>query len=433
MFAAAPQESFSLSKDTKPIQALRLLFWLRIVAIVSQSIVIAVVHFVLGIELPLVPLSLTIGALAGWSAAVWPRIRRDPEAGYAEVAVHLLVDVLAFSSVIYFSGGPTNPFVSLYLVPISLAAISLPARLAWLIVAVCGTAYSLQLAHHVPLPSVHQRFGGDFDLHVAGMWVNFLVAATLTVFFVGRMARLVRQGERQLASMREANLRDQQIVALGTMAASTAHEINTPLSTLALLVEELEEESADPQAKARTQAMQEQIGVINERLNRIARGAGAERSAGARATSLERFVVGAIEQWSSAHPHVEIDARYELPADMPIIAEHTIEQAMRNVLDNAAQAASAEDGAKIEIIARCRNGELTVTVLDQGAGLSAAVRDSIGSRIASTKRRGLGMGLLLSRASLERFGGGLDVRDRDGGGVEARILLPLSGLLADAR
>lgn len=121
----------------------------------------------------------------GWNALVFWRLRWLRGVSHGEVAVNLAVDIAAFTAVLYLTGGPTNPFVSLYLVPIALAATSLPARYAWSIGGLCGAGYTLLLAQHVPLPSVQGRFGGDFDLHVLGMWVNFLVAAALIVFFVG--------------------------------------------------------------------------------------------------------------------------------------------------------------------------------------------------------------------------------------------------------
>jgi hypothetical protein len=83
-----------------------------------------------------------------------------------------LVDVAVFTALLYFTGGPTNPFVSLYLVPISLAAMSLPARYAWVTVALCGAGYALLWWDSVPLPPVHARFGSEFDLHLAGMWIT---------------------------------------------------------------------------------------------------------------------------------------------------------------------------------------------------------------------------------------------------------------------
>jgi two-component system sensor histidine kinase RegB len=389
---------------------------------------------VLKTPLPLPELGLTIGALALWNVLNYGPVHASRPVSYAEVALHLTVDIVAFTSVIYFTGGPANPFVSFYLVPISLAATSLPAAYAWLIGAICTAGYSLLWWRSVPLPSVHGRFGGDFDLHQMGMWVNFVIAAVLIVLFVGRMARLVRQRDRELAAMRETALRDQQIVELGTLAAGTAHELNTPLSTLAILVEELEEDATDPQQKTRLRAMMEEITVINQRLNRIAGGVGAERSAGARPVALRTFVEELVAQWADAHPDVELVATLDLPDGAArIVAEATIEQAIRNVLDNAAHATLANGGTRIEARVRALGTRLEIAVTDHGAGLDPSVRDEVGLKIVSTKDKGLGIGLLLSRAALQRFGGRLELKNRAAGGVEARIDLPLDDLLADAR
>ncbi len=426
---SSPSESrFSLADAAGPSGVLRLLFWLRMVAIASQLLAIAFVEFLLDTSLPLRELGLTIGALALWNALNYGPVHADRRVQDAEVALHLAVDIAALTSVLYFTGGSTNPFVSLYLVPISLAATSLPARYAWLIGGLCGAGYAFLWRRSVPLPSV------DFDLHLTGMWVNFAIAAVLIVLFVGRMARLVRERDRELAAMRETALRDQQIVELGTLAAGTAHELNTPLSTLAILVEELDERATDPEQKKQLRVMMEEIKVINERLNRIVGGVGAERSAGARQAALGAFLDELLEQWSRAHPDIHLDVALELPdGGARIVAEATIEQAIRNVLDNAAHATLANGGDRIEVRVGMRGTRLEIAVTDHGTGLDPAVRDEVGLKIVSTKERGLGIGLLLSRAALQRFGGRLELRNRPAGGVEAHIHLPLDELLADAR
>lgn len=180
--------------------------------------------------------------------------------------------------------------------------------------------------------------------------------------------------------------------------------------------------------------MHEQIEVMNGRLNEIAKRVGAERSEGARCVALRAFLENMIADWRAAHPGIAVTAEYDMSEpDTPIIAEATVEQAIRNVLDNAAHATRANGRAEIEIVARCRRGKLSVAVLDAGAGIDPNVRDEIGIRVLSTKERGLGIGLLLSRAALQRFGGDLELRSRPAGGVEARIDLPLDGLVVDAR
>jgi two-component system sensor histidine kinase RegB len=286
----------------------------------------------------------------------------------------------------------------------------------------------------VPLPPVHARFGSDFDLHLAGMWINFVIAAVLIVLFVGRMAWLVRQRDRELAAMREAALRDQQVVELGALAAGTAHELNTPLSTLAILASELDDTATDPEQKKQLRAMLDEIRVINERLNRIADGAGAERSAGARHVELRAFLAALLEQWRESHPDVDVDVTFTgLDERLAIVAEATIEQAIRNVLDNAAQASLANGANRIEVRIGLAGTRLEIAVADRGAGLDPAVRDDVGVKVVSTKERGLGIGLLLSRAALQRFGGRLELAERAAGGVEAHIFLPLDELVADAR
>jgi two-component system sensor histidine kinase RegB len=417
-----------------PAGALRLLFWLRNVAIVAQIVAVAIARFVLDGPLPLTELGIAIGALALWNALNVGSVHAERTVQDGEVALHLAVDIVAFTAVLYFTGGPANPFVSLYLVPISLAATSLPQLQAWLTGLFCGAGYAFLWWRSVPLPRVDARFGTDFDLHLAGMWINFVIAAVLMVLFVGRMAWLVRQRDRELAAMREQQLRDQQIVDLGTLAAGTAHELNTPLSTLAILIEELEETATAPDQRRQLSVMKDEIRVINERLNRIAGGVGADRSAGARRAELRALLVELLGQWMDAHPEVELSVTYDMPSDpLPIVAEATIEQAIRNVLDNAAQATLANGRARVEVVIRVVGSRLEIAVTDQGAGVDPGVREDVGLRVVSTKEGGLGIGLLLSRSALQRFGGRLDLVARPAGGVEAQIVLPLDGLLANGR
>lgn len=432
--APATPSKLSFVDTAGPSGALKVLFWLRMVAIGSAIAAIAAAHYVLQGPLPLRELGLAVGALALWNALSYGPVHAKRTVHDGEVALHLAVDIVVFTTVLYFTGGPTNPFVSLYLVPISLAATSLPARFAWLTVAMCGAGYALLWWRSVPLPPVHARFGDDFDLHLAGMWVNFVIAAVLIAVFVGRMARLVRQRDRELAAMRESALRDQQVVELGTLAAGTAHELNTPLSTLAILASELEDTTSDAAQKLKLRTMLDEVRVINERLNRIAGGVNAERSAGARHVELRAFLDELLGHWAEAHPDIELGVRFETePRGTPIVVEATLEQAIRNVLDNAAYATLANGGRRVDVAIGVHRSRLTLAVTDEGAGLDPGVRDDIGLKAVSTKEDGLGIGLLLSRAALQRFGGRLELKDAPSGGVEAAIELPLEGLLADAR
>ena len=422
----------SASDGTEPIGILRLLFWLRAFAIVAQCAAVWVAHYVLAAPLPIRPIVLTVGALALWNVLGYRDLFSNRRVQHGEVALHLVVDVAAFTSMIYFTGGYTNPFVSLYLLPISLAAASLPAAYAWSIGAICGVCYSLVWRWHVPLPPVDARFGSDFDLHVAGMWVNFLIAAILIVFFVGRMARVLRWRDQELAALHETALRDQQIVELGTLAAGTAHELNTPLSTMRTLLAELKREHADDRGLADDLEL---LAGQAERCRDILRelvALGTRQLAGTpQRMPLAAFVRDSESRFHLLRPEVELAIRIEGDADTrEIEAEPSLRHALINLLSNAADASLAAGSARVELSVAANAAQVEFGVRDFGAGTEAELVAR--SAFQSSKRDGLGLGLALAHATAERLGGELRAELQPDRGLLQRLRVPLRGRLANA-
>ena len=183
---------------------LRRLFWLRWVAIAGQLSAIAASAGLLGMQLPWWPLLSTIAALACINALTGWRLSRR-ESGWpendAELVSQLLVDVFALSILLYFTGGSTNPFVSLYLLPIAIAAAVVRPAYVWFIVGVTSLCYSFLLVWFVPLPHAHglHDHNSPFSLHILGMWFTFILAAVLIAWFVVRMAASLRERDRQLS------------------------------------------------------------------------------------------------------------------------------------------------------------------------------------------------------------------------------------------
>ncbi len=167
----------ALSQMT-PNRGLQALFWLRTVAVLAQATVIGLAVWVLSLELPLAPMLFTVAGLAVWNAALLWRLGQPWVATHLEILLNLTIDAVALTLLLYWAGGATNPFVSLYLVPVAIAAAVLPGRYVWAISVLCVVFYSLLMVFYTPLPPVHERFGGDFNAHVFGMWVNFLLSAT---------------------------------------------------------------------------------------------------------------------------------------------------------------------------------------------------------------------------------------------------------------
>jgi len=217
--------------DRDRLTLLRTLALLRAVAVVGQAAAVYTATALLELALDPRPLYAGCAVLAVFAAIAAWTAWRSTQVGTGTVLAHVAVDLGVLTWMLYWSGGPANPFVSLYLLPIALVAFALrpPAVLAVALTAAGG--YSLLMLEHVPIPHQH----GDaafFDLHLVGMWVNFLLSAALFTVFAGRLSALIGRQRRALARAREEALRSEGILAVATQAAATAHALNTPLSTM---------------------------------------------------------------------------------------------------------------------------------------------------------------------------------------------------------
>ena len=161
-----------------------------------------------------------------------------------EFFIHLLVDIIFFSILLYFSGGASNPFISYYLIPISIAAISLPRAYTASIALIALVGYSLLLNYHIPVMAIAPSHMGHTmegnNLHVLGMWANFAISAAIISYFVSQIASELELQQKNIAEYREQQLENEQLLAIGTLAAGTAHELGTPLNTMRLLVDEMQ-------------------------------------------------------------------------------------------------------------------------------------------------------------------------------------------------
>ncbi len=215
---------------------LRRLVALRGIAVAAQLVTLAVVWKILELELDWQPMLLTIATLAVINLLSWLRLRNSNIISNPELFAQLCVDVAALSILLYYSGGSTNPFISLYLLPLVIAAATLPPRYTWSMAVLTTLCYTLLMKFYVPLPMLHGQspaangmhdmagIGGMaresiFNLHVLGMWLGFVLSAAIIAWFVVRMAQAVRQRDEMLARVREEILRNERIVALGTQAA----------------------------------------------------------------------------------------------------------------------------------------------------------------------------------------------------------------------
>jgi two-component system sensor histidine kinase RegB len=414
-----PSAPDSTLLSTLPARALlgRLLA-LRGILIAGWTVGIAWLVWGFHIAMPVLPMGAVLGLLGVFTLTTAWRLRLDTPATQMEFLAHLLVDLTAFAVLVFFSGGATNPFVSLMLVPIIIAAISLRPRWVWLLAAVAGGYYALLLFEYQPLAIADPV--AAYGMHLGGMWFNFLISAALIAFFITRMHAGLRTRDSELAALREKQLRDERILALGTQAALAAHELATPLATIQTTAHELAVEFAnDPDIGADCRLLEKQALACKSILTQLAARA---QDGAPHPIALEAWLAELVTRWQVIRPDVHLKTR-PLSTRREFTPPEGLEQAVLNVLNNAADA-SPDD---VELAATAHDDALWIDIADRGSGFTAEQKAQAGRVLFSGKPgHGWGMGLVLTHATIERAGGALTLTERAGGGALVRIQLPWS-------
>ncbi|HET7921819.1 MAG TPA: ATP-binding protein [Gammaproteobacteria bacterium] len=418
-----------------PMDSIRTLFWWRNVAIVGQLIAVWVAYRGLHVTLPLTPLLAAIFALFCFNVFTALRLRGAWHATHLEVTLQFAVDMAVLGVLLYFSGGATNPFASLYLIPVSLAAVALPLAYAWCVALAAILAYSFLMLHFVPLDYTGESMSGIFNLHVGGMWINFILSTLLISAFLVPMARIVKRRDRELAGMRETVLRNEHINAIGTLAAGAAHELSTPLSTMAILVSELETDHVhDAELCGDLGLMAAQIRVCKDRLNDLLELSGHPRGQTPRTSGLKLFLEGVFDHWRLVRPAVSIEIEWRQPfVDCRIIADQGLAQTLMNLLNNAADATLDNGHSRVALSIGSDGCNLHVYIDDEGRGLCDAAAIRPGEMFFTSKQQGWGLGLALSNANLDRLHGSITLLPRNSAGLRTEVRLPLAALAPGAR
>ncbi|MEA1890165.1 MAG: ATP-binding protein [Pseudomonadota bacterium] len=412
------------SIDATSALNLRRLFILRNIAISFEIGIIGLAYWVLAIPLPVFPLLVIIAAQGLINGFTWLRMKRPGSVSSWEFFSQLVMDSMILAALLYFTGGYTNAFVSLFLLPLVTASTLLPQGYAWAMAAITTSSYTLLMFFYRPLPHNNMDHTADFNLHVLGMWFGFLLSAGLIVFFLVRMANSLRERDRILTATREKILRDQHLVALGTLATGAAHELGTPLTTMAVLASEMKREHSDNvDIVEKMDMLRGQLDRCKHILSDITASTGQVRPEGGQGLSIDTYIRNVIDDLQNLRPEAKLNCEFQGAQPAPyILADKTLSQALINVLDNAADAST--DNIDVEVA--WDNKTLSIVVGDRGEEISPAVQAAAGTAFFTTKQDGHGLGLYLAHAVIERFDGELQLVRREGGGNQAVIKLPLS-------
>lgn len=353
------------------------------------------------------------------NALILLRLRSDSSVSEKEFFANLLLDVFFLTLILYFTGGSTNPLVSYYLIPLIISAAILKPVHTWFIAFLSISFYTLLLFQYQPLALFNMTgHHAMSNAHFLGMWINFGFSALLISWFVVRMAGALRQQSRAIAHNREAGLRDEQIISVASIAAATAHEMRTPLATMAVTVDEIDFEC--PQLKDEMALLAQQIARCDEVLRNLV--STTTEDSGMVVTEVGVLLENLLEKWSLTRPEIKLETVIpSREAQIRIRYDQSLQHALMNLLNNAADASPEF----VSLQVGSSEDWLHIVIEDRGPGIPAEIAGSLGKTSISRKQGGLGLGVLLGQASIERLGGEVKLADKQGPGTRLEIRLPL--------
>ena len=418
-----------------PAVTLAWLVRLRWGSVLAQ--IVTVLVGVLGLGASPSALAAVIVALtAASNVALFAAARRGWSAAARALGSVLIFDTVALTALLLLCGGPSNPFSTLYLVYVTLAALALGIRWAGVAVAVSAVGYAMLFFAGDQMASMmHMHHdGAAFSVHLQSMWVAFTVTAALIAYFVARVAGALRDREEQLAEARNVAVRAEKLASLSTLAAGAAHELGTPLGTIAVVSRELElalqraPELASLSADARLirdevercrRIVQQMSGRSGEAMGEVPEPVALD----ALLDEVRRPALAGRTGTTRTAGTLLVDVDPAVPAMLSLPVRGLV-QSLRNLLQNAWDAGDGEVRLRIR-----RSGDfVTFEVQDVGSGMQSDVLARVGEPFFTTKApgKGTGLGVFLARAFAERWQGRLTLRSDAGLGTLAVLELPLN-------
>lgn len=326
----------------------------------------------------------------------------------------LLLDVVELSIFFYLSGGASNPFTWFLLLPIIFSASVLRGSYTWILTAVAILAYSLLIQFYLPSAESHHHHGSSFNQHIVGMWMGFIVIAILVALVIGGLLNNIRNQESLLHQAKMKKIQSDKILALATLASGSAHELGTPLATINFITDELLVQSTSTQHRDLLEQLKKQVYRCKDSLTNITASTGLTQAIQGQKLSLPDFyheIKGELES-----PKIEIFHSLLDNSEQMIITDKTLNQSLLNVISNAVES----DATCVKVVFRILNQRLIIDVEDDGSGFEY----ELGQLKDSNKDFGMGLGLFLAHATIERFDGSIKKIKSNHSGSHIQISLP---------
>jgi two-component system, sensor histidine kinase RegB len=415
---------------------------LRWLAIVGQAIALFGVRIGFNFDFPLLLAASPIAASALLNvmlALAYPSAKR---LSAGEATAFLAYDIVQLAALLFFTGGTENPFALLFLAPVVISATTLDLLNTVFLCGLAFTAITFLWRAHLPLPWYPVSSFRLPGLYQFGIWVSLLLGIGFTSIYAWRIAREASRMSAALSATQLALARERRLGALGALAAAAAHELGTPLGTIALVAHELERD-------LRADSHADDFRLLRAEAERC-------RAILARLAQPEDTVLGQTERLplgalldDIAAPHRGVDVKITIvlqPGAAPKIWRvPEIQHGLGNIIENAADFANSE----VKLLANWDAEQITVEVVDDGPGFAADILEQLGepyvtSRMAGQstterdldpadgKTEGLGLGFFIAKTLIEHTGGTIFAHNRIGRGVSVTASWPRGAIDGDA-
>jgi len=398
---------------------------LRWLAVGGQILALLIVHYALGFPLPMALCLLAIAAAVALNIGLRLTFERNHRLAEWPATALLTFDLLQLASLLYLTGGLDNPFVVLALAPVVIGAVSLPrAQAAYLVALMICLALALAF-NHLPMPWFEGAALSLPPVYRAGIWIALGLAGIFVALYAGRVAQEARLLSDALAATELVLAREQHLSQLDGLAAAAAHELGTPLATIALVAKEWTNHPDAPPASDDLDLLTQQVRRCREILGKLT-------SLGADPGSMLTHMTLGVLLEEVVQPHRNFDVAVTVamngPAPEPVCPRSPgVLYGLGNLVENAV------DFARSTVDARADWGEaeVTVTITDDGPGFAPEILSRLGEPYVTTRaadRRakidettGLGLGLFIAKTLLERSGANVRIANRSGSQTGATV------------
>ena len=408
---------------------LRTLVRLRWLAVFGQTVAVLGVYWILGFSLPL-GWCLAAIALSAWlNIFLTLRWRSNITLKESYAALLLGYDILQLALLLSLTGGLANPFSFLFLVPVTVSATSLSRKWTLWLGALAFVCATLLAFVHLPLPWYPGRQIELEPIYLAGMWSAIVSGAVFSAIYARRITEETRQMSVALAATEQVLAREQRLSALDGLAAAAAHELGTPLATIALVAKELKRElSVDGHIGEDIDLLISQAGRCREILSRLAN-LDTESDEMFTRVSLPVMIENIVAPLRAGDVGIRVDTA---PADEgeprsssePMLQRNpAIAYGLSNIIENAAEFAAHE----VVVEARWSTAEVMVAVRDDGPGFAQEIIDRLGDPFVTTRKgygagnegtaleqqhEGMGLGFFIAKTLLERSGADVSLANK---------------------